>query len=232
MYYEVRGEGKPIVFLHGWGCDHSIFLPIVSRLPNYYSNYLIDLNGFGKSEAPNPNGWTVVDYAERLKGFFDEHDLQSVSIVAHSFGCRVAMVLASTYPQLVDRMLFVAPAGLRKFSLKRWFSVTRYRATKFFVKHSQFDTGKFGSQDYRSCNSDLKNTLVKVVNQDLSSYAKRVSCPVLIVNGRNDTATPLSHAKRLNKLIKGSQLVAIDGDHFAFFCVPTAFANTVKTFVE
>lgn len=228
MYYEVHGKGKAIVYLHGWGCDHTVFLPIVNRLPNY-SNYVVDFNGFGKSEAPDVCGWTVDRYAEQLKNFLDEQDLSSVAIVAHSFGCRVALALAATYPQLVDRMLFVAPAGLRKFSFKRWFNVTRYRATKFFAKHSQ---SKFGSEDYRNCSSAMKNTFVKVVNQDLSSYAKRVRCSVLIVNGRQDTATPLSHAKRLNKLIKGSRLVEIDGDHFAFFYAPVAFADTVKIFVE
>lgn len=231
MYYEVHGEGKSILYLHGWGCDHSIFLPVVDRLENY-SNYVIDFNGFGKSDAPDQQGWTVDHYAEQLKTFLDEQHLQSVAIVAHSFGCRVAMVLASTYPQLVDRMLLVAPAGLRKFSFRRWFSVTRYRATKFLSRHSQSEICKFGSEDYRKCSSAMKNTFVKVVNQDLSAYAKRVRCPVLIVNGSQDTDTPLSHAKRLNKLIKSSQLVEIDGDHFAFFYAPAAFANTVKTFME
>lgn len=232
MYFVKYGNGKPVVYLHGWGCDGSMFLPIAKQLPNC-DNYLLDFAGFGKSNPPPVTGWTVEEYAEQLKEFLIEHNLYSVTIVGHSFGCRVALVLAASYPQFVERMLLVAPAGLRKFSLKRWFRVARYKLSKFFARiFGKQPNAKHASVDYANCNDAMKRTFVKVVNEDLSKYARRVKCPVLIVNGREDSATPLKHAKRLNKLIKSSSLVEIDGDHFAFFRMPTAFANTVKNFVE
>ena len=63
------------------------------------------------------------------------------------------------------------------------------------------------------------------------SCVKRVRCSVLIVNGDKDDATPLAHAKRLNKLIRGSVLVTVEGGHFAFFQT-RAFAQTIKNFAE
>ena len=232
MYFERYGEGAPVVYLHGWGCDGSIFLPIAKQLPEY-ANYLVDFAGFGSSESPPESGWTVPDYAEQLKDFLQEHNLQSVTLVGHSFGCRVALVLAASYPHLVDRMLLVAPAGLRKFSLARWLKVVHYKISKFFARLFRRQVrAKFASSDYANCNLAMRRTFVKIVNADLSKYAKRVQCPTIIVNGREDTATPLSHAKRLNKLVANSSLVEIEGDHFAFFRAPTAFANTVKNFVE
>lgn len=233
MYFEKHGMGKPILFLHGWGCDGSIFLPVVNRL-NGYTCYLVDFVGFGKSCPPPQDGWEVADYVEDVKHFMEASNLCSVVIVAHSFGCRVAIMLAAKYPQLVDKMLFVAPAGLKKTSFSRWLKVKKYRLAKFFarVKGDKQPAPKHASADYLACSPQLKNTFVKVVNQDLSYYAKRIVCPVLVVNGKQDTATPISHARRLCKLIRRSQLVEIDGDHFAFFYSPTAFANTVKIFVE
>ena len=232
MYFEQNGQGAPIVYLHGWGCDGRIFLPIVKQLTNY-TNYTVDFAGFGKSEQPPLSGYTVVDYAEQLKGFLSEQRLTGVTLVGHSFGCRVALVLAATYPELVSRMLLVAPAGLRKFSFSRWCKVRAYKISKFFAKLKKTEpVAKYASQDYADCTPAMRATFVKVINADLSFYAKRVKCPVLIVNGREDTATPLSHAKRLNRLISGSSLVEINGDHFAFFRAPVAFANTVKNFVE
>lgn len=232
MYFERYGQGNPIVYLHGWGCDGSVFLPIVRRLPNC-ANYVVDFAGFGKSEDPPIEGFTVEDYAEQLKDFLLEQRLSGVTLVGHSFGCRVALVLAACYPELVSRMLLVAPAGLRRFSLSRWWKVTRYKLSKRLarLRHSQ-PSLKYASEDYAKCSDSIKATFVKVVNADLSAYAKRVRCSTLIVNGRQDTATPLSHAKRLNKLIVNSQLVELEGDHFAFFYTPIAFANTVKNFVE
>ena len=233
MYFEVRGEGEEkVVYLHGWGCDGTIFAPIVNRLPNF-SNYTVDFDGFGKSPSPPDEGFSIVDYAERLREFLTEQGLARVTLVGHSFGCRVAMVLAAKYPQLVDRMLFVGPAGLRRFSFKRWWRVRLYKLRKFLAKMKLAPYPKnCGSEDYRNCSAAMRATFVKVINQDLSRYAKRVKCPVLIVNGRSDEATPLIHAKRLAKLIPDCQLVEIDGGHYAFFYSPAAFANTIKNFVR
>ena len=233
MYYQIYGEGETaVVYLHGWGCDGSIFAPVVKRLP-YYRNYLVDFSGFGKSPQPTEGGFSVADYAKELREFMTEQGLTRVTLVGHSFGCRVAMVLAATCPELVDRMLFVAPAGLRRFSFKRWCKVARYKIRKLLAKLNLAPPPKnMGSEDYRNCTAVMQATFVKVVNEDLSRYAKRVKCPVLIVNGRSDVATPLVHAKRLCRLIPNCELVDIEGDHYAFFYSPTAFANTVKNFVR
>ena len=232
MYFEVFGEGKPVVYLHGWGCDGSIFFPIVKQLDSY-ANYVLDLPGFGKSDPPPENGFAVADYAEHVREFLLEHGMSNVTIVAHSFGCRVALVLAARYPELVDRMLFFAPAALRRFSLSRWCKVRVYKLGKLLAKLRRVEPhARYASEDYVSCSAAMRATFVKVVNEDLSRYAKRVRCQVLIVNGTSDTATPLSHAKRLSKLVENCSLVEIEGDHFALFYAPVAFANTVKSFVE
>ena len=232
MYFEVSGDGDNVVYLHGWGCDGSIFAPVVKRLPDF-TNYCVDFSGFGKSPPPPDNGYCVVDYAEELYHFLTERGLSNVTLVGHSFGCRVAMVLAAKYPQLVARMLFVGPAGLRRFSLKRWWRVRWYKLRKFLAKLKLAPAPKnSGSEDWRNCSAAMRATFLKVINEDLSRYAKKVKCPVLIVNGRSDAATPLAHAKRLARLIPDCQLVEIDGDHYAFFYAPAAFANTIKNFVR
>lgn len=233
MYFEKFGEGdEVIVYLHGWGCDGRIFAPIVKRLPSY-TNYMVDFDGFGNTPEPSEQGMCVADYADKLYRFLEENGLTRVTLVGHSFGCRVAMVLAARYPQMISRMLFVGPAGLRRFSLKRWWRVRRYKFRKFLARLGLAPMPiSQGSEDYRSCSPSMKATFVKVVNEDLSRYARRVKCPVLIVNGRQDSATPLAHAKRLARLIPNCELVVIEGDHYAFFYSPQAFANTIKNFVR
>lgn len=227
-YYEQLGStGSPIIYLHGWGCDGSVFKPIVKRL-RQFNNYLIDFAGFGQSEQPPFDGWSVADYANQVIDFLVEQCIGSATFVGHSFGCRVAMVVAATRPELVERMILVAPAGLRRFSLARWIKVKVYKLRK---KTGRLPSKQSGSEDYKNCSDGMKNTFVKVVNQDLSDFAKRVKCQTLIVNGRTDTATPLKHAKRLHRLIKNSELVEITGDHFAFFYSPQAFAQTIQLFV-
>lgn len=231
MYYQKIGNGTPVVFLHGWGCDGNIFMPIASKLQNF-SCFLPDFNGFGKSPKPPKKGWSVEEYAEALYVFFVEHNLQRASIVAHSFGCRVAIVFAAKFPSLVEKMLLFAPAGIRNFSFSRWFKVKMYKISRIFHPKNQSLQTKFGSADYLACDEQMRTTFVKVVNQDLSSFAKKVRCPTLIVNGKFDASTPLSHAERLQKLLPHGALVAIEGGHFDFFANPTAFAQTISFFLE
>lgn len=221
------------MYLHGWGSNGGIFQPVAEQLPSY-ANYLVDFVGFGQSDKPPIEGWTVLDYANDVLSFLDEQDLQHVTIVGHSFGCRVAMVLASLHPNRVGKLLLVAPAGLRKPSFRRLCKVARYKIHKFLCEMGlcQNITAHYGSADYNACEDCIKNTFVKVVNQDLSVFAKKIVCPTLIINGNKDTQTPLKHAQNLQKLIKTSSLVEIDGDHFAFFRHPQAFAQTIKLFEE
>lgn len=218
-----------MLFLHGWGCNHTIFNNVVTLLPNLCC-HLVDFPGFGDAKNPDESGWTVKDYADDLATYMQQNCLSGVVVVAHSFGCRVAMALASCRPHLVSKMLFVSPAGLRFFSVKRWLKEKHYKLRRLFGRQKQLSA--MGSADYRFCPQRLKNTFVKVVNQDLSPYAKKVRCPVLVINGKADKATPLSHAKKLCKLLPNGTLIPIEGDHFALFFQPKVFAKIVNLFVN
>lgn len=233
MHCAFFGKGdNTIVYLHGWGADGTIFAHVANRLP-YYANVMPDFNGFGKSAMPPSSGWTVADYAEALHMFFVQYNIQHATIVAHSFGARVGIVFAATYANFCDKMLLFAPAALRKKSVVRACKVAWYKVNKSLRKLVGIPPlQSVGSGDYRNCPKELRPTFVKVVNQDLSRYARRVACPVLVVNGRDDTATPLSHAQNLTKLFPHGQLQIIDGDHFALFRNPDAFARIVDCFVR
>lgn len=222
------GSGKPILYLHGWGASGEIFTPVAKCLPNF-TNYMIDFAGFGNSPLPPNNGLTVFDYAEQTVEFLTVRNLTNVIVVAHSFGCRVAMILAATHPQLVDRMLLFAPAGLHRFSLKRWCKTRLYKLKKRLRKNKNVQGG---SADYQATPNELKSTFVKVVNQDLSAYARKARCKTLIVAGKQDTAVPYKDAKRLHRLVKNSDFVGVDGDHFALFYSPTEFARIIRLFAE
>lgn len=227
-YFKEVGQGKPIVYLHGWGADGSIFASTAALLPNY-RNIMLDFAGFGLSPPPPPQGFNVFDYANQLADFLTSANLAKVTIVAHSFGCRVAMAVSALRPDLADRVLLFAPAGLRRKSFMRWCKVRYYKACKRLCPRR---AERFASDDYKNAPPYLRNTFVKVVNYDLSQYARCVKCKTLIVAARGDTAVPLRDAKRLNKLISNSEFAQVNGDHFALFYAPAAFAEIIRLFVE
>src|SRR5262249_44966259 len=93
--------------------------------------------------------------------------------------------------------------------------------------------GVFGSADYRNA-GPLRAIFVKVVNEDLSSVAPRITCPVTLVYGTKDTETPLEIGERLNALIKNSQMVRLqDLDHYSILMEGRhQVAPVLKRFLE
>ena len=231
MYFTCSGSGRPVVFLHGWGCDGQIFRSVASRLPDY-TCYLPDFDGFGASMPVSKIGKTVDDYADDLAEFLAQNQIVSPVLIGHSFGCRVAAAYAARKKSDVAGLLFVAPAGIRRFSLAREVKIVRYKLCKFMRGIGFCRKLPSGSDDYNACPPHLKRTFLNVVNQDLSDRFKAIDAPTLIVCGDADTATPLKDCRRINKLVLGSELVKICGDHFALFRSPAAFAQIVRLFVQ
>lgn len=223
-----------LLFLHGWGCDGSIFKNILPRFVEQFRCIAVDFKGFGYNSDPPVEGWTIEDYAEDIARLLSEQDVKSVTIVAHSFGCRVATVLASEHPELVKAMLFTGPAGFRRFSLKKWAKVRMYKFKKWCCGKGILNPRHLknsGSDDYRNAKPALRNTFVKVVNSDVGKYAVKVKCPLLVTVGDKDDVTPMWMAKRYCKLVKDSALVVLKGDHFAFL-TDVRFGEILYQFVR
>ena len=151
-------------------------------------------------------------------------------VVAHSFGARVALALAALYP--VEGMLLVAPAALKLFSLRRVCKVAVYKGKKLLKKLGFRVTLPKGSADYAACSPQMRPTFLRVVNGNVRPLLKKVSCPVVIVNGRQDCETTVRHAKALKRRLKNCTLTLTEGGHFAFFAGPQSAAFAVRCFAE
>lgn len=231
-----RGIGDNVLFLHGWGGTCDSFCNLTKQFDQKFRIISIDFWGFGKSDNPPESGWGVKEYALALKDFLDEHKFYSVTIIAHSFGGRVAIMLASLFPQIVDKLILVDSAGLKKFSLKRGLKIALFKMKRLLVKigllkHSKLN--KQGSNDYKALSETMRTTFKKVVNQNLSDYAKKISCPTLLIWGQNDLDTPIWMARKLNRLIPNSGLVIFkNSGHFSYIDEQDRFVKVVQSFLD
>lgn len=222
--YTKEGKGNNVLFLHGWGCDKSIFRRLSQTLLRLCADremctVAIDFWGFGESGVPQSE-LGVADYAEKTADFIVENCAYPLTVIGHSFGGRVAVVMASKYPHLIDRVVIIGGAGLRRFSLKRAARIFKYKILKLFAKFKLIDKtslDNMGSADYKAANGVMKKIFIRVVNEDLSRYAKEINCPVLLIYGERDTDTPLWIAKKYKRLIKRSSLKIIHrAGHYVF----------------
>lgn len=236
--YCQQGNGKTIVFLHGWGQNKECFNYFYEQLKADYEVIGIDLPGFGTSDEPNRE-FDIYDYANIVSEFLEKLKIQHPIVVAHSFGVRISIILAAN--KLLDnKLIFTGGAGIKpKRTLKYKTSVLNYKFMKFltttpFYKHYRDDLlSTSGSQDYKDASPIMKSVLSKVVNEDLESYLVNIDNETLLYWGSADDATPLSDGIKMNDEITNSKLIVRENEgHYSFLESKEIFLQELKDFIK
>ena len=80
-------------------------------------------------------------------------------------------------------------------------------------KLTNYLRNKWGSSDYKNASEIIRGSLVKIVNEDLTNYAKNIKCPTLLIYGELDKDVPLKEAQDLEKLIEDAGLIKYENAH-------------------
>ncbi len=105
------GSGPALLLLHGLGCDHTTWEPVIRELARRHTVIAPDLLGHGLSDKPRAD-YSLGGYANGMRDLLTVLGIDSVTVVGHSFGGGVAMQFAYQFPDRTDRMILVAPGGL------------------------------------------------------------------------------------------------------------------------
>ena len=211
-----------VVWAHGWGHSHRELMGLAEPLASMAYHIVLDFPGFGGSPMPQET-WSPLDYAHYMVAFLKEFSGKRIVWVGHSFGCRVGLHIGANYPSLIDAQCLVAAAGLkRKRSLvKKFYFQGRIRLYKFLRFMTRYGVSegwlksRFGSSDYKAA-GDMRDILVKTVNEDLTETSKAVKCPVTLVFGGFDDQTTPEMGRRYHEYIKGSRLIELEAfDHYS-----------------
>lgn len=234
--YHHSGEGQDVILLHGWGQNKEMMEKIEEHLASHFSVYNLDFPGFGESDLP-PVSWGVPDYEEFLEDFIEKNDIHNPILIGHSFGCRVAIRYAALHP--VKKMVLTGAAGIKpKQTTTQKMKVMTYKAGKWFLKATGNEEklkelqNKSGSEDYRNAQGVMRETFVKVVNDDVKDILKDVKCPVLLVWGEYDDAVPLEVGKMMEKELPDAGLAIFEKDnHFAYWNQSDRFNRVLDIFL-
>lgn len=242
-------DRQPLIILHGWGSNKQVMMPLAKQLSDIRDCYVLDLPGFGNSSVPN-QPWSVDDYADLIQRFIEELKFDSVDLLVHSFGGRIALKLCAhiKIQQSIDKVLITGGAGMKPkrnflYYLKKY--TAKLLKAPFLILPSSL-RGKtldrlrktslwksLGSSDYSKLNGVMRETFVKTVTEYLEPCLPEIPHDVLLLWGSDDQAAPLYQAERMERGIKNAALVVIDNaGHYAFLDRPTYFTSIAKAFFE
>lgn len=229
LNYIQYGKGKDIVLLHGWGQNIAMMQPLGNELSNCRIT-ILDFPGFGESEEPKES-WAVEDYSNLLHELLTELKIKNPILIGHSFGGRVAIYYASKYP--VEKLvLFGSPCIRHKRKSMKEKTLKFAKKVPGMRKISEIAKKYVGSTDYKNASPIMRDTLVKVINQDLSDCARKIECPTLLIWGTLDEAAPIEDARELEKLLKDGALIELEGcTHYAYLEALPRVASILKKFI-
>jgi pimeloyl-ACP methyl ester carboxylesterase len=220
-------SGTPVLALHGWGASVDLIAPLASRLASKGLRvYVPDLPGFGQTPPP-PLAWSVHDYAAFVLRYLDANELEKVHLFGHSFGGRLSLVLGAAHPARIRKIVLADSAGVPP--RRDPFADARLRLYKgireglknvgmtgFSEQLRNWYNQHYSSADFKSAGV-LRDTFVKVVNEDLLPYAARISAPTLLLWGADDEDTPLWQGQQLEQTIPDAGLVVYENaGHYSY----------------
>lgn len=240
-----KNSENAILLLHGWGSNITLFQKMIDMLSPYMRVVAPDMAGFGESDEPK-EPWCVDDYVVLVDKFCKAVDLKNPIVLGHSFGGRVIIksVTGENPTMNPPKIILTDSAGIKpRQSLKSKINTRMYKIGRAFMSTALMKKlfpnavenmrNKRGSADYRAASPIMRQTLVKVVNEDLTHLLSDIKQSTLLIWGDKDDATPLSDGQLMEKLISDSGLVVINGaGHYAFLEGWYTFSRVLASFLN
>ena len=198
---------ESLLILHGWGSNKEIMKQAFGKKIADFKHIYVDMPGFGKST--NEMILTTRDYAEIMKRFLAALGVEPKIAMGHSFGGKVATLLATPY------LVLLSSAGI--ITEKPW-SVKLKIATVKFLKPLGMKKIRslFVAPDAQGMSHEMYETFKNVVDEDFEASFAQSRSKALLFWGKEDTATPLYTGERIASLMPRSQFYPLEGDHFFF----------------
>jgi pimeloyl-ACP methyl ester carboxylesterase len=248
--YELKGQGPPLVLLHGALSDSRIWRWNSNVLSGNFTVLAWDAPGCGRSDDP-PESFRLPDYADVLAELIQSLNLQNPHILGLSFGGGLALELYRQYPEIPKSLILVSAYagwagslspvevetrlnnGLRQLKMAPEEVVDSWIPTLFSESVPSDFVGKVKAimRDFHP--EGMRTMLHSFAEADLREVLPKIKIPTLLLYGEDDIRSPLEVAEKLHSNIKTSKLVVIPGTgHVVNIETPAAFNTIVKRFIN
>jgi pimeloyl-ACP methyl ester carboxylesterase len=251
------GEGPPLILLHDYLASHVVWDDVLPVLARHFRVIAPDLPGFGESEKPPPGRYRYdfEAFSESLVDLIAAVGLGRVSVCGHALGGAIALTVAATHADLVDKLVLVNPLVYppRPDTLSRIVGVPLlgpllfkqlYGRTLFrnrFLGDERPDVEGASSRrvdrlfelfDVPAAREAAYATMHAMLDtRPLMASVPRVKAPAMVAWGRSSRSSPFEHGRRLARELGGARFEVFDCGPSPAEEVPEAFAKAVTTFL-
>jgi pimeloyl-ACP methyl ester carboxylesterase len=250
ILYEIEGEGAPLIILHGMGNNSQSWKKQLKGLSDHYTVIAWDAPGYGKSSDPAVELKEFKQFADVLKGFIDNLQYESVTLLGHSMGSAIALDFCYRFPQMVDALIISdATRGAAAYSketneekLKNRLSnietlhpkeLAALRVPELLSPQPAPEVKKEAERIYSQIRPmGFRSVAYSLFTLNQMEILPLISVPTLVICGELDKVTPIRESQIFHDSINNSTFVTIPGTgHLCYQEDPNRFNSIVIEFL-
>lgn len=206
LYYEVFGEGEPLLLLHGWTQSSQFWKEYIRTYEESFRVYAIDLRGHGKS-SPLNSDFSIQEVSLDIKAFINQLQLGKVKAIGLSYGGLALLQLASLEPEQIKSMILIGvSANYDAKENENLKAFTFENLPTAFIEELNA-THHHGEEQVKSLFDKNLNYKIELIGEDL----KQIRSKTLIVSGDRDEILGIDPAFSLHKKLPNSELWIVPG---------------------
>jgi 3-oxoadipate enol-lactonase len=222
MYYEIHGEGEPVVLIAGLNCDHTLFRGIIPQLAESYQVVAFDNRGMGQTDKPDIP-YSIEMMADDTAGLLSALGIEQAHMLGTSMGGRIAVALALQHPQQVKSLILVSTVmkSLKGSTMDMTWS---RRLIPLMLKIPMIR----GPHPYYAVARQREAS----ITYDCMDRLNEIHVPTLILHGKKDKVAPYRLAEAMRSGIKDSKMLTFPGGHLFFFVRQKQFIEAIADFLD
>ncbi len=220
MYYEIHGEGSPLILITGFGSEVTEYNAIVRPLAKHRKVVIFDNRGAGRTDRPD-SPFSISTMADDAAGLMTALGIERADVLGISMGGRIALVLTLRYPAKVNRLVLASTAARRPHLSRLWPISYLFSLIPVFRGH------------YRQPMYAFRRQLMASQDFDVTGELGKISTPTLIMHGRRDPIINYALAQEMHAGIPGSHMITFRGGHvFMFLKEREEFLRDLREFLD
>lgn len=255
MHYHEAGSGErgAVLFIHGSGPGASGWSNFKGNYPvlaeQGYRTIVADTMGYGYSTKPEDGAFSLSDVAAQYKSLLDAVGVDRVTVVGNSQGGAIAIAMALDYPELVEKLVLMAPGGLEqretymemegikamirvlykegisKETMRKVFTLQLHDGSKI--------TDEVIEERFQVAMTQHKDNIARIRVANQEDRLSDIQCPVLCFWGANDKFCPSTGAAKIAERCRNSRTMLISAcGHWVMVEYPTLFNTLTLAFLQ